>query len=199
MQLDVNVDYGCERWTSLMSMSRSSLSVHHLVSQVQQLLSEEHTVRRQVSCGGKSAQKKNALASVQPLQCCGGRLCRDSAEKCPSPAPAFHPPAARRPRCRRRCSRDEDRRTALGCGVASPHHRAREPSPAENKRPHTEANQAIRDLMAAQTQTQKNLRERRCRHRLVLLCQSRIGKVVVTKSAVERRDFVASGASKPYQ
>ena len=29
MQLEVNLDCGCERWTSLMSMSGSSLSVHH--------------------------------------------------------------------------------------------------------------------------------------------------------------------------
>ena len=63
-----------------MSMSRSSLFCPP-VSQVQQLLSEseEHTGRRQVSCGGEIGQKKSALASVEHLQSCG--LCRGIALK----------------------------------------------------------------------------------------------------------------------
>ena len=55
-------------------------------------------MRRQVSCGGNVAQQKSALESVEPLQCRGGPLVpRDSAERCPSPASAFRPPAAQRP------------------------------------------------------------------------------------------------------
>ena len=44
------------------------------VSQVQQLLREERTVRRPVSCGGKSPKEKSALAPVKPLLRCGSRL-----------------------------------------------------------------------------------------------------------------------------
>ena len=49
--------------------------------------------------------------------------------------------------------------------------RAGEPSLAKNNLSHT-ANQAVRDLMAAQTQT-NIVRERQCRRRLASLCQSR--------------------------
>ena len=51
---------------------------------------------------------------------------------------------------------------------------AREPSTAEDNLLHTGANQAVRDLIATQTQTH-NQRERRC-CRLVLLCQCQSAK-----------------------
>ena len=51
-----------------MSMSLSSLSVHHLCH-VQQLLGKECTVRRQVSCSGEFTHEVSALASVEPLRC----------------------------------------------------------------------------------------------------------------------------------
>ena len=37
------------------------------VSQIQQLLGQEFTVRRQLDCGGKVSQEVSALASVEPL------------------------------------------------------------------------------------------------------------------------------------
>ena len=58
MQLDVNVDCGCEGLISLMSMSVSALSVH----------TPCESERRQVSCTGKIPQKESALASIEPLQ-----------------------------------------------------------------------------------------------------------------------------------
>ena len=107
------------------------------VSQIQKLQREERIVGRQVSCSDKITQKKSALASFEALQCCGSWLRQETAPK--------GIPLQR--------SRDGDRREALSCGVAGPQRRAKEPSPAENKLSHTVANQAVRNLMAAQTQT----------------------------------------------
>ena len=122
------------------------------MSQFQQLLREERTVRRQVRCGGKITQKKSALAPVEALQRCRSRLSRETALRDVSPTSPCDGEAALRPRCHRRCSRGGDRRTTLNCGVVGPHHPAGEPSPAENLL-HTVANQAVRNSMATQTQT----------------------------------------------
>ena len=107
------------------------------VSQIQKLQREERIAGRQVSCSDKITQKKSALASAETLQCCGSWLRQETAPK--------GIPLQR--------SRDGHRRKALSCGVDGPQRRAGEPSPAENNLHHTGANQAVRNLMAAQTRT----------------------------------------------
>ena len=69
MELDVNVDCGCEGVDIVgVNVGISSLCPPP-VSQVQKLLGEERTVRRQASCRGKIPQKESALASIVSLQC----------------------------------------------------------------------------------------------------------------------------------
>ena len=75
--------------------------------------------------GGRSAvatRSRRRKAHLRPVHLCSGEPAapRDSAERCPSPAPTFHPPTAWRPRCHRRCSRGKDRRATLNCGGAGP-------------------------------------------------------------------------------
>ena len=69
MQLDVNVDCGCE----VEDIVDVNVGICSLcpppVSQVQKLLGEERNVRRQASCSGKIPQKESALASTVPLHC----------------------------------------------------------------------------------------------------------------------------------
>ena len=66
----------------------------------------------------------------------------NSAEKYPTPVPAFRLQPAQTPRGLRGCSRAEDRRVTQGNEGADPRGRAQEPSPAENNLSHTGANQA---------------------------------------------------------
>ena len=64
MQLDVDLDCGC-KGKDIVDVNGGVCSLCPLpVSQIQKLLGEERTVKRQVGCSGNIPQKESALASI---------------------------------------------------------------------------------------------------------------------------------------
>ena len=109
------------------------------VSQVQQLLRKDRNVGRQVSCSGKITQKESALASVEPLQCWGSRLRRETApEGIPLQCQHVIHNLPRDPVVVEGRSRGEDRRATQANEGPGRRGRAGEPSPTENNLSHTE-------------------------------------------------------------
>ena len=76
MQLDVNVDCGCEGEDIKEANVRVFSFCPPPVSHIQKLLRKVRT-----GCSGKITQKESALASVEPLQSGRSRLPRETAPK----------------------------------------------------------------------------------------------------------------------
>ena len=64
MQLDVNVDCGCEKVDIVDVDARVFSFCPPPVSQIPMLQRKERTVRRQVSCGDKITQENSTLTSI---------------------------------------------------------------------------------------------------------------------------------------